>query len=72
MRPLAFSDNQMNQLRQSAAALPVQLRENLLKLLVAHMELEGESTDGAFQRALAFALDTLPAGDGTGTTTCSR
>jgi hypothetical protein len=70
--PIGLSNDQMKQLRQCAAALPVELRSGLLELVLGYLEVEGETGDAAFQRALSFAVAQLPAGDGAGTFTCSR
>ncbi len=62
MRAIGLSDQQLAELRLTAGSLPVELREDLLRLFAGFVELEGgEVTDGSFHRALAFALDTLPA-----------
>jgi hypothetical protein len=57
---LALTDDQLSQLRATAATLPVEQRGDLLKLVAAHMELEGDlASAAAFNRALAFAVDAL-------------
>jgi hypothetical protein len=53
MRALALTDDQLNQLRSTAATLPPELRGDLLKLVAGFMQLEGETSDAAFARALA-------------------
>jgi hypothetical protein len=53
----------------AAGGLPVELRADLLRLLVAFLELEGEVTDAGFHRALNFAVEQLPSG---ATTCCCR
>jgi hypothetical protein len=70
--PIGLSNDQMNQLRQCAAALPVELRSGLLELVAGDLGGAGRVSDAAFQRALSFAVAQLPAGDGAGTFTCSR
>jgi len=40
----------------TASTLPVEVRGAFLQLSAAHMQIEGETTDAAFQRAHAFAL----------------
>ena len=61
-RPPALSDAQLDELRQSASVLPVELRGALLELLAGYLELDdGELSDAAFTRALASAMDVLPA-----------
>ena len=60
MRALALSDDQLSQLRSTAATLPVEERGELLKLVAAHLELEGDlASAAAFNRAVSFALDAL-------------
>jgi hypothetical protein len=62
MRALSLTNQQLNELKLAGATVPVELRDDLLKLRVAHLELEGdEASAGAFPRALSFALDMLPA-----------
>jgi hypothetical protein len=72
MKAIGLSTDQLCQLRQCAAALPIELRTDLLKLVMSHMQLEGDCTDGAFSRALRWAVAQLPAGAGSGTCSCSR
>jgi hypothetical protein len=72
MNALALSDAQLAELKLAAGTLPVEMRTDLLRLVAAHMNIEGETTDAAFGRALAFALSTLPAGGGPGACSCSR
>jgi hypothetical protein len=64
-RPLCLSDVQLGELRQAAASMPVELRSGLLQLVAGFLELEGNgASDAAFQRALRFAIEQLPAVDG--------
>jgi len=63
--PLALSDEQLAELRQAAAALPVLLRGDFLRLIAAHLELEGGWVDdAAFARAIRFAFNSLPTAEG--------
>jgi len=63
--PLALSDEQLAELRQAAAALPVLLRDDFLRLIAAHLELEGGWVgDAAFARAIRFAFNSLPTAEG--------
>jgi hypothetical protein len=55
MRALSLTDDQLGQLRATAATL----RNDLLKLIAGYMNVEGETTDAAFARAYSFALDAL-------------
>jgi hypothetical protein len=57
---LRLSDDQLTQLRATASTLALERRHDLLRLIAGYLEFEGESTEAAFSRALAFALDTLP------------
>ena len=57
---LRLSDDQLTQLRATASTLALEQRHDLLRLIAGYLEFEGESTEAAFSRALAFALDTLP------------
>jgi hypothetical protein len=59
MRALSLTNDQLNQLRSTAATLPVELRNDFLKLIAGYMNVEGETTDAAFTRAYNFALDAL-------------
>jgi hypothetical protein len=59
LRALALTDDQLAALKQSAAALPVQRRGDFLQLVAWHMEVEGETADAAFGRALVFARSAL-------------
>jgi len=60
MRPLSLSDDQLSQLRATAATLPVEQRGDLLKLLAGYLEFEGDlASAAAFNRAVSFALDAL-------------
>ena len=59
MRGLALNDQQLSELRATAATLPVELRTDFLKLIAGYMNVEGETTDAAFTRAYNFALDAL-------------
>jgi hypothetical protein len=51
--------NEECELRATAATLPVDVRNDFLKLIATYMNVEGESTDAAFARAYNFALDAL-------------
>ena len=60
MRALSLSDDQLNQLRSTAATLPVELRADLVRLVAGFMQVEGDVASAAsFGRALAFAVDAL-------------
>jgi hypothetical protein len=59
MRALSLTDDQLSQLHSTGATLPAELRGDLLKLIAGYLEFEGELSDGAFARALRFALDAL-------------
>ena len=59
MRALSLTDQQLEELKLAAATLPVEDRAGLLKLIVGYMHLQGDPTDGAFKRALGWALDAL-------------
>jgi hypothetical protein len=62
MRALAFNDDQLTQLRSTAAMLPVELRTDLVRLVAGFMQVEGDLASGAsFDRALRFAVDNLSA-----------
>jgi hypothetical protein len=63
MRLALTNQQQLAQLRSTTADLPLVQRHDLWRLVWAHMELEGESTDAAFQRAVKFAFSTLPRHD---------
>jgi hypothetical protein len=61
MRALRLTDGQLRELKLTAKTLPVERRSDFLTLLVAHLELEGDTASAAaFSRALRFALDALP------------
>ena len=60
MRPLSLTDDQLSQLRSTAATLPPELRADLVKLIAGFIQLEGDEASAAgFERALRFALDAL-------------
>jgi hypothetical protein len=60
MRALSLNDDQLSQLRSTAATLPLELRGDLLKLVAGFMQVEGDTASAAaFTRALAFAVDAL-------------
>jgi hypothetical protein len=60
MRALALTDDQLSQLRSTAALLPVELRADLVRLVAGYMQLEGDlASAAAFNRALTFAVDHL-------------
>jgi hypothetical protein len=56
MRALSLTDDRLSQLRSTAATLPVELRNDFLKLIAGYMNVEGETTDAAFVRARAGPL----------------
>jgi hypothetical protein len=72
MNALSLTDVQLRELQLAAGSIPVELRSDLLRLVAAHMNIEGDCTDGAFSRALRWAVTQLPAGGGSGTCSCSR
>ena len=60
MRLLSLTDDQLAQVRSTAATLPVEARDDLLKLIAGYLEFEGDfASAAAFNRALHFALDAL-------------
>jgi hypothetical protein len=61
MRPLiSFNDDQLNQLRATAASLPLDQRTHLVRLVAGFMQVEGDLASSAtFARALRFAVDSV-------------
>jgi hypothetical protein len=56
--PLSLTDDQMNQLRATAASLPLDQRTHLVKLVAGFIQLEGDAASaGTFSRALRFAVE---------------
>ncbi len=62
MRALAFTDNQLAELRQAAAMLAPALRSEFLRMVVGFLEVEGAVTDAAVRRAIAFAVEQAASG----------
>jgi hypothetical protein len=58
---MRLTQDQETQVRLISAALREDQRGSLLRLIAAYMNMEGETSDAAFARALAWALSALPA-----------
>jgi hypothetical protein len=57
-RPLSITDNQLRLIRNAAASLPVDARDNFLQTVAAH--LADQPSDHAVQAAVQAALGRVP------------